>query len=288
MKAKTPWRYRDRRGESLATVTTILEPAMRPAVDAAAPGYFSAIHTDSPSEAATVLRERPAHAVLVSPRAIGLEQLPAVRSLVDRFPGVAAVAVVSERDAQSGERLLQLGGCGVRRLVDLRAPDGWDRLRQLVADLGDSPAGQILAAVVPALGAATPQTRYFFEQLVRVAPGVRSGRGLALWLRVTPTTLACRFYRAGLPSPKQYLAATRLLYVASLLRVPGLSVADVGYRLDFSSPQSFGRHVRCMVGITAAEFRRRYDLAEALADYNARLVTPFEATFRTFQPLQPP
>ena len=73
-----------------------------------------------------------------------------------------------------------------------------------------------------------------------------------------------RFARAGLPSPKNYLAAIRLLHAAFLFETAGLSVADVAYRLEYSSPQSFGRHLRAMLGLTALEFRRRFPFPLAL------------------------
>src|SRR5439155_16581475 len=47
----------------------------------------------------------------------------------------------------------------------------------------------------------------------------------------------------------------RLLHAAYLFLNPGLSVSDVAYRLDYSSPQSFGRHLKAMLGVTAGEFR---------------------------------
>ena len=67
-----------------------------------------------------------------------------------------------------------------------------------------------------------------------------------------------RFSRSGLPSPKSYLAALRLLHASQLFEDAGLSIADVAHRLDYSSPQSFGRHVRSLLGITSSEFRTRF------------------------------
>lgn len=273
-------------GRDRVTVATILEPGMRARVDAAVEGHFATLHADSLPAALHTIRERPIQAVLVSPQALGQDQLPVVNSLVAQFPGVPAVAVVSQHDSVSSERLLQLGACGVRHMVDLKTRDGWHKLRGLVAHIGGGTAGQILAAVIPALGEPTEQTRYLFEQMVRVAPSVCTARALAVWLRVESSTFTSRFFRAGLPSPKRYLAATRLLYAAALLGEPGLSVSDVAYRLEFSSPQSFGRHVRAVMGVTAAEFRRRFTLFSALDDYTARLLMPFRVTFRSFNPLQ--
>ena len=94
-----------------------------------------------------------------------------------------------------------------------------------------------------------------------------------------------RFYRAGLPSPKTYLAGMRLVHAAYLFANPGLSVADVAYRLDYSSPQSFGRHLKAMLGVTAGEFRRRFPFEVALERYVDLLITPYRETLRAFCPL---
>ena len=84
-----------------------------------------------------------------------------------------------------------------------------------------------------------------------------------------------RFARAGLPSPKNYLAAIRLLHAAFLFETAGLSVADVAYRLEYSSPQSFGRHLRAMLGLTALEFRRRFPFPVALERFVALMMDPY-------------
>jgi AraC-like DNA-binding protein len=268
-----------------ATVATVLEPGMRARLDAAADGYFAALHTDSLPEALRAVRERPVRAVLVSPHAVRREQVAGVGVLIARFPGVPTVAVVGRHDSVASERLLQLGACGVRRLVDLGSREGWYQLRAMVAQPGDAAAARILGTLIPALGEPNGDCRHFFDVLVRAAPGAPTVRRLARHLGVRPSTFMSRFFRAGLPSPKRYLSATRLLHAAALLEVPGLSVADVAYRLEYSSPQSFGRHVRAGIGVTATEFRRRYSLAVTLEDYIERLITPYRATCRAFHPL---
>ena len=109
-------------------------------------------------------------------------------------------------------------------------------------------------------------------------------RGLTGRMQVAPSTFMSRFFRAGLPSPKRYLAAIRLLHAAALFETPGLSISDVAYRLEYSSPQSFGRHVRAGVGLTAGEFRTRYPFERALEDFMAQLIEPFQAQLQTFRP----
>src|SRR3972149_6251188 len=182
----------------LATVTTVLEPAMRRRLDAAAQGYFAAVHADSLPHALRTVRARPVQAVLLSPRGGG--------------------------------------GGGGRWLVDVTTRDGWHKLRTLVVQPGGGTAALILGSVIPALGNPSEACRRFFELLVRTAPSVATVRALTRALRVRPSTFMSRFFRARLPSPKRYLAATRLLYAAALMEIPGFSVADVAYRLPPPPP----------------------------------------------------
>lgn len=268
------------------TVATLLEIPVRDRLDAAALGHFATIHVDSLTSVFRTVREQPVEAVLVSPSLIRHDQLPAVAELTRQFPDVPAVATVSQHDRLATERLLQLGTYGVREVVDLTVPDGWNKLRDLVAQRGGRTATRVMGALNSALSGATVEVRYFFEVLVHVAPRLTSVKALARELRVVPSTLMSRFFRASLPAPKTYLATMRLLYAAALLRSPGLSIADVAYQLQYSSPQSFGRHVRTMMSLTAGEFRYRFTFAAMLVRYTERFVAPYQATFQSFYPLQ--
>ena len=62
-------------------------------------------------------------------------------------------------------------------------------------------------------------------------------------------------------------------------------MADVAYRLDYSSPQSFGRHLKAMLGVTAGEFRRRFAFDVSLQRYVDLLVAPYREALRAFHPL---
>jgi AraC-like DNA-binding protein len=76
----------------------------------------------------------------------------------------------------------------------------------------------------------------------------------------------------------------RLLHAAFLFQNPGLTVSDVAYRMDYSSPQSFGRHLRAVLGVTAGEFRSRFPFDVALERYIDLLITPFREILRAFHP----
>lgn len=267
------------------TVAAVLAPAERASLDAASIGCFAVLHRDSVPEAVRAVRERAVDAVLLS-----VHQCAGVRSevmdqLVRSFPGVPTVALVTRHDATASETLLRLGATGVRQVVDVTAATGWARLRQLVAEPATRGAARILAPVLAVLPRLPVDARFFFELLVRLAPEIPAVRALATRFQIKPSTLMSRFARAGLPSPKAYLAAIRLLYAAQYFEGGGRSVADVAYRLECSSPQSFGRTLRAMLGITPGEFRRRFPFPTALERFLIQLVIPYEPIWAAFHPL---
>jgi AraC-like DNA-binding protein len=165
------------------------------------------------------------------------------------------------------------------------SPAGWQRLRQIVGQPATRAVARIQGPVLQALAETPADTRLFFEVLIRVAPETLTVRRLADHLRIRASTLMSRFHRAGLPSPKTYLTAVRLLHAALLFEREGYSVADVAYRLEFSSPQSFGRHVRTALGITTSELRRRFPFPVAVRRFIELLITPYHAMLRAFHPL---
>jgi AraC-like DNA-binding protein len=270
----------------MVTVCTLLPPSERPRFEAVGDGCFVAVHADSCREVLSAARRRRVDAIVLSVHRCVGEDLPAVARLVREFPAIPAVALVSRHDRHATETLLRLGASGVRAAVDCTDASGWRRLRDLVGQPASPVAARILHRLVPALGDDVPEdTRLFFEALTRLAPVIRTVRALARHLRIRPSTLMSRFLRAALPSPKTYLAGMRLVHAAHLFHNPGLSVADVAYRLDFSSPQSFSRHLKALLGVTAGEFRRRFPFDVALARYVDLLVTPYRETFRAFRPM---
>jgi AraC-like DNA-binding protein len=270
----------------MVTVCTLLPPAERQRFEAVGDGCFVSLHAESCRELLTAARRRRVDAVVLSVHRCSGEELPAVARFVREFPAIPAVALVSWHDHHATETLLRLGASGVRAAVDCTAPGGWRRLRELVGHPASPVAARILQRLIPALGDEIPEdARLFFEGMTRLAPAIRTVRGLARHLRLPASTLMSRFLRAQLPSPKTYLAAMRLIHAAYLFRNPGLSVADVAYRLDFSSPQSFSRHLKAMLGVTAGEYRRRFPFDVALARYVDLLITPYRETFRAFRPL---
>jgi len=271
--------------ESLAAVATMLDPAERARVDAAGIGVYRALHRDSLDDVFRDLRERPIGAVLVSVCRCADRDAAKIARLVREFPRIPAVALLTQLEQQTPRAVLALGRSGIRAIVDVRQPTGWRELRAVLAEgRGDDIQRLALARIAEDLPNATGDCQQFFELVFRPRP-VGTVRGLARALGVLPSTLMSRFFRARLPAPKRYLATARLVRAARLLENPGLSVASVANHLDYSSPQSFGRHVRTMLELSAVEFRERYDGEGMLHRFREELVIPHAEVLRGFSPL---
>jgi hypothetical protein len=88
--------------------------------------------------------------------------------------------------------------------------------------------------------------------------------------------------------PTKYLAAARLVRAARLLESPGYSITQVAFLLEYSSPQSFSRHVHGLLDIGAAEFRQRFDGERMLEHMRQTLVLPYRPALLDFDPFHSP
>jgi AraC-like DNA-binding protein len=269
------------------TVAAVLEPSERTRVDAAGAGCFALIHRESLRDALHVVRERPVDAILVSVRRCTADAPGLLEQFSRSFPGVPTVALMTSREPGDAEALLRLGATGVRQVIDACDASGWRRLRELLSAPPSERAQAILQPVLTAFGPVTPGGRRFWEELVKSAPATTTVRQLARALSIGPSTLVSRFVRANIPSPKDHLVAVRICHAARLFDEGDLTVADVAYRLDYASSQSFGRHLRIVLGITPTEFRARFPFCSVLDRFLDRFVRPYKVVWRDFRPLAP-
>ena len=270
----------------LTQIATVLTPTERLRVDAAGEGVYRALHRDSVEDVLRDLKEQRARAVVVSVARCGERDAARMASMVREFPRVPAVALLTQLEATTPRAVLSLGQSGVRTLIDVREPAGWRELRAvLMADRAGDIERLALGQLALDLAGSPEDCWRFFEALFQRAPRVATVRMLAVQLDVLPSTLMSRFFRAHLPAPKRYLAMARLTQAARLFENPGLSVANVANHLDYSSPQSFGRHVRTLLHMAAVEFRKRYDGEGMLRRFREELVLPHLDVLRRFSPL---
>lgn len=269
------------------TIAAVLDPIERSRVDAAGSGCFALLHRETVRDALRLVRERPVDAVLLSVRRCAADAPALLEQFARSFPGIPTVALVTRREPGDTEALLRMGATGVRKVVEATDPAGWRRLREVLSVPPGDRGQAILGPVLELIETPSSGTVRFWEELVRTAPGTTTIRQLTTRLAISPSTLVSRFVRAGLPTPKDHLVAVRLCFAARLFDEGDLTVADVAYRLDYASPQSFGRHLRIILGITPTEFRARFPFCAVLARFLDRMIKPHLDVWKDFHPLAP-
>jgi AraC-like DNA-binding protein len=266
-------------------VSTILTPLERSRVDAAAQGLCDPLHRESLEEVLSDLRQQKANLVLISVTRYGSQSSARVAAMVREFPRVPTIALLTETQNSTPHATLALGQLGIRTLVDARMPAGWQTLRNLLVSQGSNDLQRsALAQISLDLPGVSQDCWRFFELLFGLSPKISTVRHLARHLNILPSTLMSRFFRAKLPAPKRYLSLARLIRAARLFENPGLSIARVANHLDYSSPQSFGRHVRTVMKMSPVRFRTGYDGQGMLQFFRTELVLPYVDVLCVFRP----
>jgi AraC-like DNA-binding protein len=254
-------------------------------MDAAAQGLCDPLHRESLDEVLSDLRQQRASLVLISVTRYGSQSSSRVAAMVREFPRIPAVALLTETQNSTPHATLALGQLGIRTLVDARLPAGWQALRNLLASQGSNDLlRSALVQISLDLPGVSKDCWRFFELLFESSPRISTVRQLARHLNILPSTLMSRFFRAKLPAPKRYLSLARLIRAARLFENPGLSVARVANHLDYSSPQSFGRHVRTVMKMSPVKFRSTFDGQGMIQYFRTELVLPYIGTLSMFRP----
>ena len=264
-------------------VLTVVDSSMQRRISLALQNVAFPVHLDSVEAALEVAPHQSVQVVLVHPASVA-GKLPEIRKLSALWSG-RLVAVIDERTPVRPETLLAFGGFGIRTVIDLSARDGWDRLRELVSQPELETATRIHNALRPSLAQVSGEMGSFVEHLIRVAPSTRSMREVCKGLRILPSTLMSRFFRERLPSPKKYLATMRQIYVAAVLEDPRASFAVAANRLNYSSPQSLGRHLHEQFRINASEFRQEISFTYLTDHFADQFLHRFKQPLQTFQPV---
>ncbi|MEI6741021.1 MAG: helix-turn-helix domain-containing protein, partial [Gemmatimonadaceae bacterium] len=82
----------------------------------------------------------------------------------------------------------------------------------------------------------------------------------------------------------RYLAMARLVRAARHFENPGRSITDVANHLEYSSAQSFSRHVQLLLDCTPMTFRKQFTGERMLDVFRETLVLPYRDLLRTFEP----
>ncbi len=269
-------------------VTTILTPSERTAVDAAGHGLYRAVHRSSLDEVRRDLREQSATAVLLSLACCSPRDAIRMAGILRDHPRVPMMGLVTNAERVHPQSLLSLGRSGMRIVIDARDSGGWRLLRETVAtaDRGSFNIDSAVADLRIRLAAASDDCLQLLELLLVARPPVHAVRSIARLVGIHPGTLMSRFQRAGLPPVKRYLDFANLVRAAEALEDQRRSIADVAVQLDYSSPQSFGRHVQLVLGMTASTFRSTYDCEGMYVRFCDEVISPVQAALCQFRPMR--
>ena len=213
-----------------------------------------------------------------------------VASLVREFPRVPAVALLTSSSCARRMPCSRSASAGSGGLVDVRQPAGWRELRgALMADTGDGGQRGILGQLAIDLAGVPRDCWRFFETTLHLLHRASGNvRLLSRHLDVLPSTLMSRFFRAGLPhrsAISRWRASSAQLASS---RIPASPSRMSRTTSTISSPQSFGRHVRTLLHMTAGDFRHQYDGMGMFERFRQELMLPYLSVLRELRPLTAP
>src|SRR6267154_796997 len=204
------------------------------------------------------IRGRPVEIAVVDPALSGVPSRQEIERLHLLFPSLRLILYTSttpqSMTPQLAAVLLALGQCGIRQVVFRGIDDHPERLHELVSSEAMHAAShRLLDQLTAALAPLPPELRWVLEDAIRTPGAVQTIQQVAARARVDRGTCARWFARAGLPSPRDILAAARVLYAHRVLQDPGFTIEDVAKRLGYAQAKTLQQHARKYLGLTAGE-----------------------------------
>src|SRR6266545_3673308 len=254
----------------LAAVSDIQYQRLRGAV---AP-RFTLARATTWDDALETIRVRPVEIAVVDPM-LGGARGQEVERLRVLFPSLPLILYTPMMTPELAPVLLVMGKCGISQVVLSRTEDHPDRLRDLLsAEALHAASHRLLDQLTTALAPLPPELRWVLEDAMRSPGAVQTIQQVAARARVDRGTCARWFARAGLPSPRHFLAAARVLYAHRLLQDPGFTIEDVAERLGYAQVKTLQQHARTYLGLTAGEMRLSLSPDEATRHIVSGFLTP--------------
>ena len=225
---------------------------------------FPLAHARTWDDAVLAIRGRPVELAVVDPALKGLPSATEIAWLRRSFPSLPLI-LYTTLSPRTAAVLLQLGQTGIRDMVLFRYDDHPARLCDvLVHEEARSASRQLLDQVAGVLAPLPSELRWVVEEVLRAPAELQTVQQVAARARVDRRTFERWFARLGLPSPRHFLAAARVLYAHRLLQDPGFTIEDVAQRLGYAQTKTLQAHARLYLGLTAGEMRLTLEPAQAL------------------------
>jgi len=223
------------------------------------------------------IRGRPVELAVVDPLLSGEPRSQEIERLRVLFPSLPLILYTTFTPRTAGV-LLSLGQRGIQNVVFTHYDDHPSRLPDVLSqEEARSSSRQLLDQLVDVFAPLPSQLRWVLEAALRSPGEVQTVGQVAARARVDRRTCERWFTRVGLPSPRQFLAAARVLYAHRLLQDPGFTIEDVTKRLGYAQAKTLQLHARAYLGLTAGEMRLSLSPAEALQRVAQRFLTPHRA-----------
>lgn len=209
-------------------------------------------HADS------IIRRQPVDVMVVDPQ-FGSEEARAdrIRALRSQFRSVPMV-VYSVLAAQTLKPLVELGREGMEHLVLYGVDDDpWQLRRVLESQPGVALAEELISRLRPKLKQLPSDVARAIERVIHTPAAFKGVPDLAAAANVSRRTIYRECERAEMSSPREVIAAARVLRAYAFLRESDYAIEEVAEHLRFSSPHHLTKTMRWACGMTTARARDR-------------------------------
>lgn len=265
------------------SIGTYLRPDQRQAIESAADDIVTLIHCANVRDLVTGSASGHLSAVLVSAERVEAPDIRALTAFRTDFPTSEIVGVTTDGSVQG---VLRLGRAGLSRVVDMRMHAGPGLLRSMFDGLSvkDSFGRDAVRILLDGV-----QCKPSFAREIALAfdLNMRTMRRMAERFGMSDSTLSCRHHRAGVPSPKDYIAHAQVAWAAHYGESRGLSSVQIAQRINMGSPTSFGRFIRLWAGCTPAELHAHWTGERYVRRMREAMIDPYLAEIREFDPTKP-
>ncbi len=226
--------------------------------------------------ASSIIRRQPIDVLVVDP-SFGSEGQPRtepIQSLREAFRSVPLV-VYSVLAAQTLRPLIELGQNGLEQLVLYGVDDDPRQLRRVLErQPGVALAERLSEALEPRLRTLPADVARAIDRVIHTPAAFKGVPDLAAAAKVSRRTIYRECERAELASPREIIAAARVLRAYAFLRESDYAIEDVAFHLRFSSPHHLTKTMRWACGMTTARARDRIAPDDFLAGLIERLLSP--------------
>lgn len=225
------------------------------------------------SHADHILRHEPVDVLVVDPMVQpDAPSDAAIAALREAHPSVPTVLYSALAPAACA-RLAEVGRGGVETLILHDVDDApAELLRVLERQPGVALSDALLAQLAPRLDAMPERVARAITRVVHTPSAFRDVPDMAAAAGISRRTLYRDCERANLASPRELIAAARVLRAYALLRDGGFAIEDTATALRYSSPHHLAKAMRWACGATTARARAQVPPAAFVARLAARLM----------------